>query len=76
MKNLPDMDNYSRLLKITFVDGDIWENVKLDGYDYAPVDLQEDEADMEDELSVTYNGIGITLKASEIQKIESQPVKK
>ncbi|WP_163499123.1 hypothetical protein [Helicobacter suis] len=75
MKNLPDMDNYSRLLKITFVDGDIWENAKLDGYDYAPPDPQEGE-DEEDELRVTYQGIGYALHASEIQKIESQPVKK
>ncbi len=66
------MDNYSRLLKITFIDGDIWENAKLNGYDYAPPNLLEDEADLEDELRVTYQGIRYSIKASEIQKIESQ----
>ncbi|WP_163499807.1 hypothetical protein [Helicobacter suis] len=72
MKNLPDMDNYTRLLKITFVDGRVWENVKLDGYDYAPSNLQEDEVDLEDELTVTYQGIGYSIRASRIQKIQNQ----
>ncbi|WP_163534180.1 hypothetical protein [Helicobacter suis] len=71
MKSLPNMNNYPKLLKITFVDEDVWENVKFDGwycarnYSYVPED------DQEDELYVTYRGAKLTLKASEIKTIES-----
>ncbi|WP_104683477.1 hypothetical protein [Helicobacter suis] len=72
MGNLPDMSKYPRPLKITFVDGDIWEGVELEAVHYAGNYSYVPEDDSEDELFVNYQGMGYSIKASDIQKIESQ----
>ncbi len=66
------MSKYPPPLKITFVDGDIWENVELEAVYYAGNYSYVPEDDNEDELFTTYQGIGYSIKASEIQEIESQ----
>ncbi|WP_163532060.1 hypothetical protein [Helicobacter suis] len=72
MENLPDMDKYTSPLKITFVDGRVWEGAKLDGVYYVGNYSYVPEDDNEDELFVTYQGMGYSIKASRIQTIESQ----
>ncbi|WP_163499814.1 hypothetical protein [Helicobacter suis] len=72
MQNLPDMSKYPPPLKITFADGDIWENVKLEGVYYVGNYSYVPEDDNEDLLFVTYQGIMYSIKALEIQEIESQ----
>ncbi|WP_120945106.1 hypothetical protein [Helicobacter labacensis] len=68
MKHLPNMDQYKDPLKIIFVNGDVWEGVKLyyayyiNSYSYVP------EGD-EDCLGVVYQGEHYSLRASEIKEI-------
>ncbi|WP_121022621.1 hypothetical protein [Helicobacter vulpis] len=71
MKNLPDMSKYPSPLKITFEDGDVWENVRRDYVYRAPANPQPDEELEEDEIGVTYQGMKYSLKASEIKAIKS-----